>query len=192
MSSNPYTFFESDAPTGPPASTSDGPRVVLSGTLPVSDVLHAQRLAARALRWYIILGIVLGIALLMFLLDAGGREPMLLTSGVILVMSMAVPLVLAVNWVRRYTSYVRQSRQQVGIFAPSETVVSGAGFSTATVHAESRVKWSLFQGFRRSDRVVVLYLQFPSQYLVISRSKLEDPSQWPLLLELIGAALPEL
>jgi hypothetical protein len=193
LSSNPYEFFETRTQAAPTAQVADATRIVLSGTLSVSDVLHAQRLAARLLRWHVLVGLFAAVALLVFLFDLpSDGSPLQLTRAALLVGCVLLPLVLVLNWTRLFWSYSHQARQKIGIFAPSETVVTPEGFSTVTEHAESRVKWSMFRGFRSSDRVVVLYLQFPTQFLLVSRAKLEDPHQWPLLLELVRDALPEL
>jgi hypothetical protein len=166
-------------------------RVVLSGTLSVADVLHAQRLATSRLRWPVILGIFIIIAVYFRLIDRpisdGSIQWM---HSMLFLICIATPLAFAIIWASRLWSFLRQSRQHVGIFAPSESVITPEGLSTVTEHSEWRIKWTLFRGFRASDRVVVLYLQFPTQYFLISRAKLEDSSQWPLVLELASDALP--
>ncbi len=170
--------------------------IVLSGILSVADVMHAQRLAIRAFRVRTILLFVLPVLLLTSLLLTGfemrPRSPFLVAQILLFLYCIATPLAVVIGYVRRYLYYRRQSHLQQGVFAPTTTVIAPDGMTTKSEHAESRIRWTLFRGFRESDRVIVLYLQFPNQFLIVSRGKLEDQNQWHSLTALVEHQLPRI
>ena len=194
MKTNPYASPETAATDFPENPAENQEPIVLSGTLSVADVVHAQRLASRALGVGLMLFFLALVGVLSVLLLMGDsaprRSPALLSRGMLLIAGITLLLVYIVSYAGRYLAFSWQARQGLGVFAPSHTVVTPDGFATVSEHASSQLKWSLFRGYRISNRVIVLYVQFPHQFLILARDKLEDPMQWPRLVSLVQRSLP--
>lgn len=164
--------------------------VVLQGSMPIRDVIHAQVLvlsrrwpyAALCLSMYVVFVLALGT------LNPG--VPILGNTFTVLgliVMPAILPLTLGMVYLR----LLRDARSKVGVFAVTHTTLSQKGIDSIVNDEQVTVPWSSFRGFAASRRVVLLFLSESNNHLIVSRKKLANPHDWSLLLDFLHDRFPQ-
>ncbi len=190
MPDNPYQT-PSDATTGDASETHRLSREIrLSGSMPLGDVLHTQLLILSR-RWlYAVLCLAMYVG---FVLACGLFNPSeSLFGNTFATLGLVVmPAILPFTLLMVYLRLRRDSRQQIGIFAITETILSADGIHSRTNSKTANIPWASFSSFMASSRVILLFLQDSNNHLIVSRHKLTNPEDWAFLLEFLHSRFPK-
>ena len=164
--------------------------VVLQGSMPIRDVIHAQVLLLSR-RWpYAALCLAMYVVFVLALGTLNPGVPMFGNTFTVLgliVMPAILPLTLGMVYVRLR----REARKKVGIFAVTQTTLSQQGIDSLINQERVSVPWTAFRGFTSSRRVVLLFLNESNNHLIVSRKKLKHPHDWSLLLDFLHDRFPK-
>jgi hypothetical protein len=80
--------------------------------------------------------------------------------------------------------------QSKGPYAWTSGTVTGEAITSASQGAVAVFKWSDFCGYRCSDRVAILYLQYPKQFVIFARTKFQHDDAWTQFLDIVWQKLP--
>jgi hypothetical protein len=164
--------------------------VLLRGSMPLSDVLHAQYLIGLR-QWPYVVGCLASYALCVLLL-ATWNGPQSLFSHIYLVLGFVVlPGILPLSLFMVYLRLRRDARRRVGIFAVADSCLTSEGVVTSLGGERVCLLWTRFRGYLDSSRVIVLFLDGAHSHLIVSRAKLVRPDDWAFLLERLRARFPE-
>ena len=185
---NPYES-PATARSGESPTTELPREIVLEGSMPVNDVLHTQILVLSC-RWvYAVLCLVMyvGFVFACAMLNPGGS---LFGSTFTVLGLLVMPAILPFTLLMVYLRLLRDSKNRVGIFAVTSTVLAADGIHSRSDQATGTIPWTSFGGFLASSRVVLLFLKDSNNHLIVSRNKLAEPKDWPVLLEFLHARFP--
>lgn len=189
MLENPYQT-PNDATTSDAATTLPLNREIrLSGSMPLSDVLHTQLLILSR-RWlYAVLCLAMYVG---FVLACGMLNPSeSLFGNTFATLGLVVmPAILPFTLLMVYLRLRRDCRQQIGIFAITETILAADGIHSRTISKTANIPWDSFSSFIASSRVVLLFLRDSNNHLIVSRHKLSNPEDWAYLLEFLHSRFP--
>jgi hypothetical protein len=82
-------------------------------------------------------------------------------------------------------------QQNVGPFAPTRGKVSLERIESRGIASATLLEWPAFCGYRANEQVAVVYLRFPSPYLIFGRSKFASDADWQQLLAIFAQKLPK-
>jgi membrane protein implicated in regulation of membrane protease activity len=184
------------ASNGPPGDAADEWRVRVphpiraKGSLSAEDLIGASELTGQMLSPVAVIVVLVVVTPLvggLFLLKEG-------LSTLTLVIGVAVPIfvVVAVFFQcrltrRRLNRTAEELEESVG---PMEFAITDEAFASKSKAAEWRRTWNGFSKWMRSDRVVLLYPQSSTEYLVVPRSFFAGDDDWNLFLRLLESKLP--
>jgi len=173
--------------------------IPFAGALSVSEVYEASRLAEwavkRITRW--IAWCVAGLTasyLAWFSMQAYLRGDRLISiplQVVVLLPALVTGFAIHVARVvslRRQANRLRSERK--GPYVHTMGHVSRAHIESKTESAETTLQWSGFCGYRKTNRVVVLYQSFPGLGFAFSRSKFRTDEDWHAFLRIVEEKLP--
>ncbi len=114
------------------------------------------------------------------------------SAQIFVVALLVFPVILALPAVVARLKARRQWRRRSGIFSETESTVSEDGVTTRikSLGISSSCSWDAFTGFRRSERVVVLYLK-AGTYMIVSRAKFPLARDWEAFLQVLGDKLKQ-
>lgn len=181
MQQNPYQSPQEPAPA--PRAGLLGRDIQLHGSMPLQDVIDTQWIILRR-RWPWALASLGVYALLVFTL--GQMNWVLLFMGLVV-----APALTPVTLLLVYLRLREESRRQRGLFAVTESRLNEQGITARLNDEQTFVPWSKFGTFSVSNRVILLFLQDSHNHLIVSRSKLVHPEDWPKLVDFLGELLPE-
>lgn len=185
---NPYAAPHddgSDAGNLQPVLSHD---IRLAGFMPVGDVVHSQLVILRQ-NWHI-LAVCVAIYFAFVMLLVGLERTPARSRSLFLGSLLVLPLLLPITLLSSYFRLRRNWRNQMGLFARTESSIATEGISSRIAERSFTVPWSAFERFLATDRVVILFLKESKSHLIVSRAKLASPSDWRLLLEFLGDRLP--
>ena len=185
---NPYQS-PSTSRTGESGEYTLSREIVLQGSMPVKDVLHTQLLVLSR-RWIyavLCLSMYIGFVFACAMFNPGGS---LFGSTFTVLGLLVMPAILPFTLLMVYLRLLRDARNRVGIFAVTRTELSNAGIDSQSELNHASIPWTAFGGFMASSRVVLLFLKDSNDHLIVSRNKLAEPTDWPVLLEFLQARFP--
>ncbi len=162
--------------------------IYLAGSMPLGDVLHTQLLILRQ-NWHILaicMAIYFGFVLLLSGLEQTATGSRSLFLGSLLILPLLLPVTMASSYLRLRRSW----RNQVGLFAETQSSIATEGISSRIAEKSFTLPWTAFERFLATDRVVILFLRESKSHLIVSRAKLANPADWGLLVEFLGDRLP--
>ena len=190
MTQNPYQAPSEVRQSPRPSEPTLSRDILLKGSMPVRDVLHTQLLVLSR-RWvYALLcfAMYIGFVFACAMLNDSGS---LFGSTFTVLGLMVMPAVLPFTLLMVYLRMLRDAKHQTGIFAVTETTLSQDGIQSKTNNKQARIPWNSFRSFLPSSRVILLFLRGSNNHLIVSRAKLENPEDWPLLLEFLHDRFPD-
>ena len=190
MHENPYATPQNDTTHGQDDNWARLSRDIrLSGSMSVRDVLMTQVLILKH-RWFyaaLTLGIYIAFVLALGLFTPGNR----LFGNTFMVLGLIImPAILPFTLLMIFLRLQRDSKQQVGIFADTETRLTGDGIQSSTSPDNVAIPWNTFSRFLCSEHVVLLFLKDSNDHLIIARSKLVNAEDWPVLLDYLRKRFP--
>ena len=163
-------------------------QIMLRGSIPVRDVFHAQFLIL-AKRWpYLLMCLAIYLAFVVVLAMLNGSQSLFANTFMVLGL-LVMPGILPLSMLMVYLRLHRDSRHRVGIFAATESRLTQEGVIAERSGQTAAIPWSAFSGFLPSHQVVVLFLKESNSHLIVSRAKLAEADDWPLLLEFLHERL---
>jgi len=195
---NPYR-----SPQLPPdvsAPTTETPALArpieMSGVLSVSDAFHACALGQRTkLRRFVfwcrlaLLAIVGGFLLVLLVSTFYSAHYAMSRVALTALAVIAVLVATRPAWYRVRAGQLWKRRQ--GLFGQTHTTITEDMIEMRTENSAAQLKWAAFCAYRHSDRVAILYLEFPGPFTIIAREKFVEDAQWPVFLCLLEKKLPK-
>lgn len=162
-----------------PPSASDV--FTLEGCLTLRDYQAAARLATPW-RWPRFIFVIAGSSVfsLVFLVIGFSAQ-----ESKALVIALALPAIelLVYGWEK--IRLRKAARRQFGVFARTHAVVSTAKIVSSSEGGKSELEWTFFSKIKFDENVLLLYFRNSPQYLILARSKLANPAEWPALVNLV-------
>lgn len=200
MSSAENPYQSPQLPADVAAPTTETPALArpieMSGVLSVRDAFHACALAARTklrrfMAWcaFAFLAIVGGFLLVVLgssLYYADYRMSLIALSALAI---MPVLGAMRPAWYRLRAGQLWKRRK--GLYAQTHTTITEDMIETRTENAAVQLTWAAFCAYRHSDRVAILYLEFPRPFIIIARDKFAEDAQWRAFLCLLERKLPK-
>jgi hypothetical protein len=94
------------------------------------------------------------------------------------------PLLVALPYFLYRARIWRQWRRKTGVFSPVETTIAEDGIQSKSQGVSSHIAWDAFTGFRRSDRMAVLYLKLGG-FVFVSRARFAQTRDWDAFVGLL-------
>jgi hypothetical protein len=82
--------------------------------------------------------------------------------------------------------------QQAGVFVPSTRIISDSQVRVLAIFVDSRFQWQAFEGYKRSDTVILLITERRTSFVILSKSLAQSESHWQRVLTLVCENLEEL
>jgi hypothetical protein len=82
--------------------------------------------------------------------------------------------------------------QQAGVFIPSTRIVSDSQVRVLANFVDSHFQWQAFEGYKRSDSVVLLITQRRTSFVILPKSLAQSDAHWRHVLKLVTENLDEL
>lgn len=90
-------------------------------------------------------------------------------------------------WYRRLARQL--CRAGKGLYAPTTGAVDDQAVHSQTDEGNASLNWSAFCGYRASETVAVLYLNYPASYVIMARTKFGSDEDWHRFLRIAGKNL---
>ncbi len=172
-----------------------------AGTLSVRDVLEASSLACsrypRVYRWGIWSALCL-MLLLFFVLDGTihvhgfwitGLNAAPETGTLLLIFPGLFLFAFGLSLANRGRLHGMRRRGERP-FSHVESWFTSDMIRQRSASVESSMQWSAFCGYRKSKRVVVLFLRYPGDYISATRELHQSEEDWQRFLALVQRKLP--
>ncbi len=169
----------------------DADTFILSGSLTVEDYLAGNKLAGSKAVRRIALAIYVAFVLLIILALAAFGANLSKFSGPAAVSILftafgVIPALLFLQFAFARYRLHQSAHQRLGIFMRTHTTFTSEKMVSEYDGVKQEGPWSFYCRLKYNDRVAVLFASNPGHpYLILARSKLQPPQEWPELIDFL-------